>query len=79
MANSSKGVICQTKNDTNEVLEKLNKKPSAFLKGYEGDKLTQEYITQHYSTLSIQYNNADEDIGNYIMFLIAEMTVSLAN
>lgn len=79
LANSSKGVICQTKNDTNEVLEKLNKKPSAFLKGYEGDKLTQEYITQHYSTLSIQYNNADEDIGNYIMFLIAEMTVSLAN
>lgn len=76
LANSSKGVICETKKGTNEVLEKLNKNPSGFLKGYKGDKLAQEYITQHYSTLSIQYNNADEDIGDYIMFLMAEMTVS---
>lgn len=76
LANSSKGVICETKNGTNEVLKMLNENPSGFLKGYKGDKLAQEYITQHYSTLSIQYNNADEDIGDYIMFLMAEMTVS---
>lgn len=79
LANSSKGAICETKDGTNEILEKLNKDPGSFLKGYEGGELTQQYIIQHYSALSIQYNNADEDIGDYIMFLIAEMAVSPVN
>lgn len=80
LENSSKGVICQTINGTNEVLKKLNKDPGGFLKGYYGEsKLTQDDITKNYSRLSIQYNNADEDIGDYIMFLMAEMTVSPVN
>lgn len=79
LANSSKGVICQTIKGTNEVLKKLNENPSGFLKDYEGGKLTQDDITKNYSRLSIQYNNADEDIGDYIMFLTAEMTVSPVN
>lgn len=79
LENSSKGVICKTTDGTNEVLEKLNKNPGGFLKDYEGGKLTQDDITKNYSRLSIQYNNADEDIGDYIMFLTAEMTVSPVN
>lgn len=79
LENSSKGVICKTTDGTNEVLEKLNKNPGGFLKDYEGGKLTQDDITKNYSKLSIQYNNADEDIGDYIMFLTAEMTVSPVN
>lgn len=80
LENSSKGVICKTTDGTNEVLEKLNKNPGGFLKDYEGEsKLTQDDITKNYSRLSIQYNNADEDIGDYIMFLTAEMTVSPVN
>ena len=79
LENSSKGVICQTINGTNEVLKKLNKDPGGFLKDYEGGKLTQDDITKNYSRLSIQYNNSDEDIGDYIMFLTAEMTVSPVN
>lgn len=46
---------------------------------YGESKLTQDDITKNYSRLSIQYNNADEDIGDYIMFLMAEMTVSPVN
>ncbi len=80
LENSSKGVICKTTDGTNEVLEKLNKNPGGFLKDYEGEsKLTQDYITKNYSKFSIQYNNADEDIGDYIMLLTAEMTVSPVN
>lgn len=79
LENSSKGVICKTTDGTNEVLEKLNKNPGSFLKDYDGGKLTQDDITKNYSRLSIQYNNADEDIGDYIMFLTAEMTVSPVN
>lgn len=80
LENSGKGVICQTIDGTNEVLNKLNENPGSFLKGYYGEsKLTQDDITTNYSRLSIQYNNADEDIGDYIMFLTAEMTVSPVN
>ena len=80
LENSSKGVICETIGGKNEVLNKLNENPSGFLKGYYGEsKLTQDDITKNYSRLSIQYNNADEDIGDYIMFLTAEMTVSPVN
>lgn len=80
LENSGKGVICQTIKGTSEVLNKLNENPGGFLKGYYGEsKLTQDDITKNYSKLSIQYNNADEDIGDYIMFLTAEMTVSPVN
>ena len=80
LENSGKVVICQTIKGTNEVLNKLNENPSGFLKGYYGEsELTQDDITKNYSRLSIQYNNADEDIGDYIMFLTAEMTVSPVN
>ncbi len=70
-----------TNSYSNELLTKLNSEPSRFLNGYTFPSgvtaLTQEDITREYSTLSIRYNNADQEIGDNIMYLLAEMIVSV--
>ena len=72
--------ICKTINGTNEILNKLNEDPQGFLMGYEGsESLSQADITSNYASLSIKYNNADQEIGDNIMHLLAEMTVTISD
>lgn len=90
---ASRTAICQTTSTTsgegesavttysNELLTKFNGNPGGFLKGYSFPSgttaLTQADIESSYGPLSIRYNNADQEIGDNIMYLITEMTVSL--
>lgn len=74
--------VCVTLADgKNELLTKFNKNPSGFLNGYsfpsDNTSLTQEEITNNYPVFSICYNNADQEIGDNIMYLLAEMTVNI--
>lgn len=74
--------VCATLADgKNELLTKFNKNPSGFLNGYsfpsDNTSLTQEEITNNYPVFSICYNNADQEIGDNIMYLLAEMTVNI--
>lgn len=76
--------VCETSPDgNNELLTKFNRNPGDFLKNYtlpEGvTDLTQADITKDYPSLSIRYNNADQDIGDNIMYLLAEMIVEYEN
>ncbi|MGN0629776.1 MAG: hypothetical protein ACI4JN_00475 [Ruminococcus sp.] len=74
--------VCATSADgKNELLTKFNTNPSGFLNGYsfpsDTTSLTQEEIANNYPVFSIRYNNADQEIGDNIMYLLAEMTVNL--
>lgn len=79
--NTGKHCICPN----NEIFNELKKDPSKFLKEYDASKdtnntadsaLTQDLIYQYYSRLSIEYNNADQDIGDNIGYLLLELSAS---
>ena len=79
---ATRTAVCATSDDgENELLTKFNSNPSNFLKDYtlpDGvTALTQDDIISDYPILSIRYNNVDQDIGDNIIYLLAEMIVEL--
>ncbi|MCR5021792.1 hypothetical protein [Ruminococcus sp.] len=63
----------------NEILEKLIENPSQYLKDYtsadvDNNELNADTITRYYSKLSLKYNNADQDIGDTIGYLLLELS-----
>ena len=66
-----------------EILNKLKANPSYFLKGYNAAtdtdnttnaNLTKSVIEQYYSRLSVEYNNADQEIGDNIGYIMLTLS-----
>lgn len=79
--NSGNHAVCTD----NEIINKLKDNPSYFLKDYNAasdtdntanSDLSKDIIGQFYSRLSVEYNNADQEIGDnigYIMLTLSAM------
>ena len=68
-----------------EIFNKLKANPSNFLAGYNNtidtdgvanSDLTQTIIKNHYSKLSLEYNNADQMIGDNIGYIVLRLTAT---
>lgn len=66
-----------------EVLDRLKANPNYYLKGYnaatdtEGTvdaNLTKDIIAQYYSRLSVEYNNADQEIGDNVGYILLTLS-----
>jgi hypothetical protein len=64
-----------------EVLDKLVSSPGKFLKGFtandvESQSITQNIIYRYYKKLGVEYNEADQEIGDNIGYLLLELSAS---
>ena len=66
-----------------EILNKLKANPSYFFKGYDAatdtdntpnTNLTKSIIEQYYPRLSVEYNNADQEIGDNIGYIMLTLS-----
>lgn len=82
------GVVPVCGNENLEIFNKLKENPSNFLDGYNNvidtdgvanSDLTQTIIKNHYSKLSLEYNNADQIIGDNIGYLVLKLTATTAS
>ena len=77
--NPGRHAVC----DTDEIRTEFKKNPSLFLKDYDKDRdaagtadsnITESTIIDHYPKLSIEYNNADQDIGDEIGYILVQLS-----
>lgn len=69
--------------DNLEIFNKLKQNPGAYLDGYNNvtdtdgtanENLTQTIIKNHYSKLSLEYNNADQKIGDNVGYFVLQLS-----
>ena len=78
MQNNGKHSLCPD----GEIFDEFKKNPALFLNGYNSTDdtngtanadLTQALVYQYYSKLSLEYNNADQEIGDNIGYFVLEL------
>lgn len=63
-----------------EVFNRLKSSPASFLKDYSASdvgnaaELTTDIVSQYYSKLSVEYNNADQEIGDDIGYIMLTLS-----